>query len=117
MNAQRPQETLKQLCEICPLFADAWAEEGAPLEDGLQDGVYYRWSHHAVMRSFLGYFAANHESLTKKQLGLIGEWMNAAVATQNSLENAVATCFLEHARQAKINRVLAPYLSPQAKKF
>ena len=30
------------------------------------------------------------------------------------IENAVATCFLEHMRQARINRVLAPYLSRMA---
>jgi hypothetical protein len=30
---------------------------------------------------------------------------------ENEIENAVATCFLEHMHQVRIDRVLAPYLS------
>jgi hypothetical protein len=112
---QRPQETLHQLCEIFPLFGEVWHEEGAPPEDGLVDGVYYEWTHHHVMRAFLSYFSANHQSFAERQLQQFGSWINSAVSTEDDLENAVSTCFLEHARQVSINRILAPYLSRQAK--
>jgi hypothetical protein len=112
---QRPQETLEQLCAIFPEFRQSWGEEEAPPEDGLVDGVYYEWTHHAVLRCFLDYFSAGHEGFEKKQLERFCAWVNAAVAVGGEMENAVSTCFLEHARQVKINRVLAPYLSREAK--
>jgi hypothetical protein len=115
MAAKRPQDTLQQLCDVFPPFRAAWAEEGAPPEDGLVDGVYYQWTHHAVMGVFLSYFAANHAYFTEKQLRRFGDWVNHAVSVDDDLENAVSTCFLEHVRQVKINRVLAPYLSRRAK--
>ncbi len=46
---QRPQETLRQLSEIFPGFSEWWKDEDAPPEDGLVGGVYYEWTHHAVM--------------------------------------------------------------------
>lgn len=112
---QRPQDTLHQLCELFPSFKEVWDEEGAPPEDGLVDGVYFEWTHHQVMRAFLSYFSANHQSLTERQLQQFSSWVNNAVSTDDELENAVSTCFLEHAQQVRINRVLAPYLSRRAK--
>lgn len=112
---QRPQETLEQLSAIFPEFRQSWSEEEAPPEDGLVDGVYYEWTHHAVLRCFLYYFSTSHEGFKKRQLERFGAWVNAAVAAGADLENAVSTCFLEHARQVKINRVLAPHLSREAK--
>jgi hypothetical protein len=112
---QHPQETLHQLCAIFPAFEASWAEEKAPPEDGLVEGVYYEWSHHAVLRKFLEYFAMNHGSFSAKQLRVFGAWVNRAVSVNDDLENAVSTCFLEHARQVGIDRVLGPYLLSRAK--
>ena len=114
----RPQETLQQLCEVFPSFGAWWEkeEEAPPPEDGLVDGVYYEWSHHAVLRQFLLYFSMNHESFTRRQLQRFGAWVDNAIAVKSDLENAVSTCFLEHMRQVKVNRVLAPYLSANAKR-
>jgi hypothetical protein len=110
-----PQNTLHQLCEIFPPFADWWAEDETPFEDGLVVGVYYERTHHRVMADFLSYFAMNHTQFTKTQLEQFGCWVNEAVSADGDLENAVSTCFLEHIRQVKINCMLAPYLSEQAK--
>jgi hypothetical protein len=113
---QRPQETLRQLCELFPDFERCWKnEEAPPPEDGLVDGVFYQWTHHRVMQEFLMYFSNNHSSFTERQLRRFGDWVSKAVSVDSDLENAVSTCFLEHMRQLKINRVLAPYLSPVAK--
>jgi hypothetical protein len=113
---QRPQETLRQLCELFPDF-EAWSEiEEAPLPDeGLVDGLFYQWTHHRVMQEFLMYFSKNHSSFNERQLRRFGDWINEAISVDSDIENAVSTCFLEHMRQVKINRVLAPYLSPVAK--
>lgn len=112
---QAPQETLTQLYTIFPTFVASWAEEEAPAADGLVDGVYYEWTHHAVLRNFLEFFASNRESFTAKQLQTFGEWVNRAVSKEDELENAISTCFLEHAKQVGINRAIAPYLSANAK--
>jgi len=115
---QRPQDTLRQLCRIFPLFSPWWdtEEDAPPPEGGLVDGVYYEWTHHAVLTQFLLYFSMNHQSFTPKQLKQFGAWVDDAIAAKDDLENALSTCFLEHARQVKINRVLAPYLSANAKR-
>ncbi|MGH7725596.1 MAG: hypothetical protein ACREOU_09225 [Candidatus Eiseniibacteriota bacterium] len=115
MAQTRPQDTLDRLCEGFPSFADWWAKEEAPSEDGLVDGVYYEWTHHRVVAEFLTYFSANPAQFTPKQLKWLGDWINDAVSAGGDLESAVSTCFLEHMRQVGINRVLAPYLSRQAK--
>ena len=76
---------------------------------------FYQWTHHRVMQEFLMYFSKNHSSFTERQLRRFGDWVSKAVSVDSDLENAVSTCFLEHMRQVKINRMLAPYLSPVAK--
>ncbi len=109
---QRPQETLRQLCGIFPDFEALWAEEAAPPEDGLVDGVYYEWTHHAVMRSFLAYFSYHQEQFTHKQLRDIGKWIDRAVSEDDDLENAVSTCFLEHgAASWSQSNPMAPFVS------
>jgi hypothetical protein len=70
---------------------------------------------HSVMIIFAQYFGANARSFSEKQLRRLGEWLNKAVSVPGALENAVSTCFLEHTRQLKVNRLLAPYLSKLAK--
>ncbi len=112
---QHPKDTLGQLCEIFPSFKDAWDKEGAPPDDGLVDGVYYKWTHHHIMSAFLDYFSVCHHSFNEQQLRQFGNWVNSAATSDDDLENAVSTCFLEHSRQVSINRVLAPYLSLRAK--
>ena len=112
---QRPQDTLQQLCAIFPSFKNDWEQDNAPPEDGLIDGVYYEWTHHAVLRQFLQFFARHRDSFTDAQLRELGNWINHAVSQEDEIENAVATCFLEHMQQVRVNRVLAPYLSRKAK--
>lgn len=70
---------------------------------------------HGVMILFAQYFGANHRRFSEKQLRRLSEWLNSAVSVPGELENAVSTCFLEHTRQLKVNRLLAPYLSKLAK--
>ena len=98
---QRPQDTLRQLCEIFPPFKAVWDEEGAPPEDGLVDGIYYKWSHHHVVQAFLGCFATHHTSFSERQLQQFGAWVDRAISVAGDLENAVSTCFLEHTRQVR----------------
>ena len=110
----RPQDTLRQLWELFPDFEDWWKEEET--EDVLVDGVHCELTHHRVMMEFLGFFAKHQRSFTEKQLRSFGDWVNRVVSLDDDLENAVSTCFLQHSHQARIDRILAPYLSRQAKR-
>jgi hypothetical protein len=75
---------------------------------------FYQWTHHRVMQEFL-MVCEEGFVFTERQLRRFGDWISKAVAVDGDIENAVSTCFIEHTRQVKINRVLAPYLSPVAK--
>ena len=70
---------------------------------------------HCIMAELIQFFGMNHQTFSEKQLRRFGQWVNAAVLIEGPLENAISTCFLEHTRQVKINRVIAPYLSREAK--
>ena len=86
-----------------------------PFETELEAEALEELTHHQVMMIFARYFSSNQASFSTKQLRRFGEWLNASVAAGGVVENAVSTCLLEHSRQLKVNRILAPYLSPLAK--
>jgi len=65
--------------------------------------------------SILQYFSRNRQSLDERQIRALGVWISEAVTADGDLENAVSTCFLEHAGQVGVNRLLRPFLSAQAK--
>jgi hypothetical protein len=87
-----PRHTLKRLCDIFPRFSEVWADEQAPPEDGLVEGVYWEWTHHAVLMKFLEYFASNHDGFDEHQIRALCAWINDAVSVDGDLENAVSTC-------------------------
>jgi len=70
---------------------------------------------HRVMMLFAQYFGSNGSRFSEKQLRRLGEWLSCAVSVPDVLENAVSTCFLEHTRQLKVHKLLAPHLSKLAK--
>ena len=99
-----------------PPFAEEWALEGMPPEDGLVDSVYYEWKHHHVLQVFLDYFSSNAAQFSSTQVKKLGDWLNEAVAAGGDLENAVSTCFLEHMHQVRIDGLLSPHLSNEARR-
>ena len=108
---QRAQETLRQLCEVFPDFEEWWkVAESPPPEDGLMDGVFLSMDASPRDARISNGFAKKHSFFTERQLRRFGDWISKAVAVDGHIENAVSTCFIEHTRQVKINRVLAPYL-------
>lgn len=101
----RPEHVLAHLESLFPGFV-AWRG------DGWCDG---RPTHHQIMMEFLPYFSAHHATFSAEQIKAFGDWVNDAVSVDGVLENAVATCFLEHMHQVRVNRVLWPHLSQPAK--
>ena len=70
---------------------------------------------HFVMIDFSTYFGINRDTFTESQLRKLAQFINDAVAVDDNLENAMSTCFLEHLRQTRSYKLLAPFLSRQAK--
>ena len=63
------------------------------------------------MSEFAVFFGRHADSSSERQLQRLCEFVVRAVADGSVLENAVSTCFLEHTRQIKVNRVLGPGLA------
>lgn len=100
------EEALRFLAATDPAFRERWDEAGHSPDEATP---------HRVLADFAEHFSRAHHDYSPRQLKALGLWLSDAVATEGPLENAVATCFLEHSRQLRFNRVLAPYLSKAAK--
>jgi hypothetical protein len=70
---------------------------------------------HMVMREFCSHYSCCQEQFSAEQLRSLGDIVNEAVTIDDDLENAIATCFLEHLHQVRGYKALAPYLSSAAK--
>jgi hypothetical protein len=70
---------------------------------------------HRVMQEFTYSFSKMANSLSATELQQIGNLVNESVAQNDILENAVATCFLEHLHQVNALKPLRPYLSAKAR--
>lgn len=99
---------LQILVEIFPDFLEDY-----PIEALKEEGSE---SLHFVMLNFTPYFSRNRRSFSEKQLKAFAVFINEAVVVEDSLENAVSTCFLEHLQQTQSYKTLAPFLSSNAKK-
>jgi len=105
-----PAQALEFLFALFPAFEKEWQTdevESEPLNDEL--------TYHRIMFEFIQFFGGKHATFTEDQIKRFGAWVNDSILQEGPLENAISTCFLEHMRQVKINRVLAPYLSKAAK--
>jgi hypothetical protein len=106
-------DALQQLFAVTVEFERWWNEEES--EDRLVDGVHAELTNHRVLMEFFDFFAQNHGGLSEAQRRALGAWVSEAVATDDDLGVAVATCFLRNCRDVHLERVLAPYLSASAK--
>ena len=70
---------------------------------------------HSVFFDFAPYFTRNVGSFSEKQLERFGQFLHAALQTTGQLENAVSTCFLEHAHQLRVNKQVRAALRKAAR--
>ena len=105
MRPQTAKELWTLLTEIFPGFSAHCEDEEIQPDTTL----------HFVMSDFTTYFSGNRDTLSESQLRKLAQFINDAVAVDDNLENAVGTCFLEHLRQVRSYKILAPFLSRQAK--
>ena len=100
---QTPAELLEELFVIFPQYRSNYANYG-PLHDSPP-------TFHSILIEFTVFFGAELASLSEEQLRKLGTLVNEAVAQDGLLENAFATCLLEHLSQIQADRVFNPYLS------
>jgi len=74
-----------------------------------------KYNYHSVFQEFA---PVSHRMLNGSTTSQIKEFckiINFMVETGGDLENAVSTCFLEHASQVGVRKIIALYLSKEAK--
>jgi len=102
-------ELLDLLCQIFPTFLEVWAADTT--EDNPDD---LSPTYHQIFFSFTPFFGVYAPSATSDQLLHLSEFINRAVETDDYLENAVSTGFLEHLHQIDAVPFLRKHLNSKA---
>ena len=102
-----PEELVTLLSTIFPAFR-LDGRNG----DSVQSGSL---TFHSVMLAFTPYFGRAAHSCSENQLRTFGTLLNEAIRQSGPLENAISTCFLDHLRQIRVEKVLRPFLAPEGK--
>jgi hypothetical protein len=101
---ESPTDLANRLVELFPLFAAELEDEGQ-----LQN------FHQVVMRLapvVSGYLQSSGERVVKNFCSLVDAMADAG----GEQENAISTCFLEHASQVGARKLISQYLGVQAKR-
>lgn len=104
-----PRELADELVRIFPPFSEHWDEGESLGYDG----------DHTLHTVFLTFAAKSHELLHNaepKQLEEFCTIVNSFVERGGNFENAVSTCFLEHASQLGVRKIIKPLLSAEARR-
>jgi len=100
--------------ELISLFPELEAEY---VEDEPEEFVYIPpLTFHRVWMTFCDMAPGCLLNVDKKTLIKLCEIINLMVGSAGNKENAVSTCFLEHASQVGVKKIIKPYLSQEAKK-
>ncbi|MBT3040851.1 MAG: hypothetical protein KME37_18170 [Candidatus Thiodiazotropha sp. (ex Codakia orbicularis)] len=105
----KPIEVVDKLIGLFPGFEEEW--------DG-GEGFGYENDNFSMHSVFLTFGPVSNELLnkaTEKQIKSFCSFINDLVKEGGNSENAVSTCFLEHASQLKVRSILKPYLCKEAK--
>lgn len=100
---QSPDALLEELFTIFPEYR----EVRRPIHEE-------RPSFHSVLIEFSTFAEGLVHSSSEEQLCRFSRLVNAAMDSGGTLENAFATCFLEHSEQIGIWKSLRPFLSRSA---
>jgi len=103
-----PRHLVDQLIMIFPGFSEEW-------DAGESFGKSGDYNYHTVLQTFAPVSQKLLNGATPSQVREFCELINQMVALGGALENAVSTCFLEHASQVGVRKIIKPYLSKEAK--
>jgi len=103
-----PQQLVDQLIKIFPEFSNDW-------DEGESYGYKGNYTYHCVFLEFTPVSHMIFSRATNDQITDFCKLINRIVEMGGDIENAVSTCFLEHASQVGVRKIIAPYLSTEAK--
>jgi hypothetical protein len=104
-----PRQVVDQLIRIFPAFLNEW-------DEGESYGFKGKYNYHCVFQEFTPVSHMLFNKATTSQIKEFCELINSLIEIGGVCENAVSTCFLEHASQVGVSKIIAPYLSKEAKK-
>lgn len=104
-----PEELTRELIELFPLSKSGFQEEDMDI------GYEPPATHHKVWSSFSTVAFECLSSASEKHLLKFAFIIDREVAEGGSRENVVCTCFLEHASQVGVNRIIKRLLSKSSK--
>lgn len=103
------KQLVEKLIAIFPEFDEEWDHgEGFGYEND-------DFSAHSVFLTFNPVSTKLLDNATEKQTKNFCDLINSLVDEGGDSENAVSTCFLEHATQLKVRKKIKPFLSAKAK--
>ena len=107
MKVASPADLVRELTAIFPEFAEIW-DKGHSFGYTSDDCTF-----HAVFQEFSALDLARSPA---QQIQKLCALINDFVAQGGDYENAVSTCFLEHAARIGARNILKPCLSAAAKR-
>lgn len=108
MEAYTKSDLVEELLQIFPEFLYHWKTENKE-EDFSSKNL------HSVYICFLPFLSRVQP--TEIQWQLLADHLSKAVASGGERENAADTCVLEHLHQVKLNKILYPLLSKEARTY
>lgn len=103
-----PSDLSEALMDIFPDLRQLWAQPGELEAEDTQ-------SFHSVWMVFAPHsYKLLHEA-TPNEIKRFSSLIDYMVSRGGDLENAVSTCFLEHASQLSVRKLLKPHLSRESK--
>jgi hypothetical protein len=104
-----PQPLVDILILLFPEFIKEW-------DNGASFGHRENYTYHSVLQEFAPVSLKMLSNATTSQIKDFCNLLNRMVEIGGDHENAVSTCFLEHASQVGVRKIIAPYLSKEAKR-
>lgn len=104
-----PNELLDKLINFHPALKDELDED-----DDIGLGYKQELTYHQIWQSFAPMAESCLTKLSKRDLSAFCNLINLMVSDGGEKENAVSTCFLEHASQIEVKKLLKPHLSKEA---
>jgi hypothetical protein len=108
-----PADLLDQLCAFFPEFRTRWNDPGNCFRD--QDGSF---TLHGVFAEFSGFFHQHHAALPPDRITALGAFLSECMdSSDEDLNNAAGTCFVENIAGEPCDRELSRHLTGEARRY
>jgi hypothetical protein len=111
-----PEELIQQLVALFPSFVDEYKVADVDEDKEFDYGFESPLTLHRVWMDFAPVAQKHLTHASERVLVKFCALVNDEVAAGSDRENAVSTCFLEHASQVSVRKLIKPLLSSEARK-